>query len=91
MPSSTSSVDRLELLGDNIKLSLLERKRASSLQLEPSPETDREIQQSLNTLLAGIEQLERDQTTLEESGEAYTPPSHMYFLLLSPFREAELT
>ncbi|RPA72431.1 hypothetical protein BJ508DRAFT_419472 [Ascobolus immersus RN42] len=86
MPPTTSSVDRLSLLGDNIKLSLLERKRASSLQLEPSPETDREIQHSLDTLLQGIEQLEREQAQLEESGEAYPSPSLMSALttLLSP-------
>lgn len=67
---SASTVDRLLLLGDNIRLSLLERKRSANLNLEPDGRIENEISRSLDTLLQGIEQLEKDQTRMEEHGTA---------------------
>ena len=68
--SSIMNPDRLKLLAEHIKMSLLERKRALSLNLEPSAKDDAAIQRSLNTLLQGIEEIEAEQTRMEEHGEA---------------------
>ncbi|KAF3936194.1 Syntaxin-61 [Dactylella cylindrospora] len=63
-----TSADRLLLLADHIKLSLLERSRAISLKLEPNT-ADAYITRSLETLRQGIEQVEQEQTRMEEHGE----------------------
>ncbi|KAF3915222.1 hypothetical protein ABW20_dc0108606 [Dactylellina cionopaga] len=63
-----TNADRLLLLGDHIKLSLLERTRAISLKLEPNT-ADAYITRSLETLRQGIEQIEQEQTRLEQQGE----------------------
>ncbi|KAK6497678.1 hypothetical protein TWF481_012083 [Arthrobotrys musiformis] len=63
-----TNADRLVLLADHIKLSLLERSRAISLKLEPNT-ADAYITRSLETLRQGIEQLEQEQTRLEQDGE----------------------
>ncbi|KAL4787882.1 hypothetical protein BJX76DRAFT_247621 [Aspergillus varians] len=57
---------QLFLLADHIKLSLLERQRAISLNLEPNSQ-DGEISRSLDSLREGIENVEANVTKLEES------------------------
>ncbi|KAL4946348.1 hypothetical protein BDV06DRAFT_182820 [Aspergillus oleicola] len=59
---------QLFLLADHIKLSLLERQRAISLDLEPNSQ-DGEISRSLESLREGIETIESDVTRLEESND----------------------
>lgn len=59
---------QLFLLADHIKLSLLERQRAISLNLEPNSQ-DGEISRSLDSLREGIESVESDVTRLEESND----------------------
>lgn len=54
-----SNPSRLFLLADHIKLSLLERQRAISLNLEPNSQ-DGEISRSLESLREGIEKIEAD-------------------------------
>ncbi|KAJ5874039.1 uncharacterized protein N7529_002469 [Penicillium soppii] len=54
---------QLFLLADHIKLSLLERERAISLDLEPNSQ-DGEISRSLESLREGIEAVKADQTRL---------------------------
>ncbi|KAL4923979.1 syntaxin family protein [Aspergillus undulatus] len=56
---------QLFLLADHIKLSLLERQRAISLDLEPNSQ-DGEISRSLESLREGIENVQSDVTRLEE-------------------------
>ncbi|KAK6352771.1 hypothetical protein TWF696_004773 [Orbilia brochopaga] len=63
-----TNADRLLLLADHIKLSLLERSRARSLKLEPNT-ADAYISRSLETLRQGIDALEQEQTRLEQQGE----------------------
>lgn len=71
MTSTTS--DRLQLLQEHIRLSLLERKRAFSLKTEPDSRNTHEISRSLDTLHQGIEQLEREQQQLEVAGDLFVP------------------
>ena len=52
-----SNPSQLLLLCDHIKLSLLERQRAISLNLTPNPSTDSNISRSLESLHEGIESL----------------------------------
>jgi syntaxin 8 len=59
---------QLYLLADHIKLSLLERQRAISLNLEPNSQ-DGHISRSLESMREGIEALEQEQTRCEESNE----------------------
>lgn len=65
---SDPTIDRLSLLGDNIRLSLLERKRSVNLNLTPDPQTEATISGSLQTMRHGIEQLEKEQSRLEDNG-----------------------
>lgn len=51
---------QLFLLSDHIKLSLLERQRARSLELEPNSQ-NAEISRSLDALREGLESVERQQ------------------------------
>lgn len=60
---------QLYLLADHIKLSLLERQRAISLNLEPNSQ-DGHISRSLESLREGIEAVEQEQTCLEDSGDS---------------------
>ncbi len=53
-----TNASQLYLLSDHIKLSLLERQRAISLNLEPSSQ-DGHISRSLDSLRDGIETLEQ--------------------------------
>lgn len=58
------SPHQLFLLADHLKLSLLERQRAISLNLEPTKQ-DSHISRSLSSLQEGIEQLEAQQEDLD--------------------------
>jgi syntaxin 8 len=60
---------QLFLLADHIKLSLLERQRAISLDLEPNSQ-DGEISRSLESLREGIEAMEADQIRLTNSHDS---------------------
>ncbi|GAQ40397.1 hypothetical protein AtubIFM55763_003250 [Aspergillus tubingensis] len=59
---------QLLLLADHIKLSLLERQRAISLDLEPNSQ-DGEISRSLDSLKEGIDAVESDCARLEETND----------------------
>jgi syntaxin 8 len=59
---------QLFLLADHIKLSLLERQRAISLQLEPNSQ-DGEISRSLESLREGIEAVEAEQSRLAANND----------------------
>ncbi|KAK2759165.1 hypothetical protein FQN54_003265 [Arachnomyces sp. PD_36] len=63
-----SKPSQLFLLADHIKLSLLERQRAVSLNLEPNSQ-DGEISRSLDSLREGVEAAEADYARLEESDD----------------------
>jgi syntaxin 8 len=56
------------LLADHIKLSLLERQRAISLNLEPTSQ-DGHISRSLETLREGIEAITKERIRLQGAGE----------------------
>lgn len=56
------------LLADHIKLSLLERQRAISLNLEPTSQ-DGHISRSLESLREGLEKITNERIRLEEAGE----------------------
>ena len=60
---------QLYLLADHIKLSLLERQRAISLDLEPTSQ-DGHISRSLDSLREGVEELEQDEARLQENGDS---------------------
>ncbi|KAJ5194969.1 uncharacterized protein N7498_008407 [Penicillium cinerascens] len=60
---------QLFLLADHIKLSLLERQRAVSLDLEPNAQ-DGEISRSLDSLREGIQSVEAEQARLAESHDS---------------------
>lgn len=60
---------QLFLLADHIKLSLLERQRAISLDLEPNSQ-DGEISRSLDSLREGIDAVEADQVRLTNSNDS---------------------
>lgn len=53
---------RLRLLAEQLKISILERNRLVSLSIDPSHEDEEEIQQSLRTLLQGIQSLDGNGT-----------------------------
>lgn len=63
-----SNPSQLFLLADHIKLSLLERQRAISLNLEPNSQ-DGEISRSLESLRDGIESVQKEATRLDEDGD----------------------
>ncbi|KAK9240898.1 syntaxin-61, partial [Lipomyces kononenkoae] len=67
MDSSFTSptASRLLLLADNTLVSVLERNRLKSLDLEPSAAEEADIQRNLLALRDGIATLERDQSTAE--------------------------
>lgn len=56
---AAANPSQLLLLSDHIKLSLLERQRAITLNLGPSVTQDAQIARNLNQLEAGISTLER--------------------------------
>ena len=63
LPASMANPSQLFLLADHIKLSLLERQRAISLDLEPTAQ-DGNISRSLESMREGIETLEQEVTQL---------------------------
>ena len=86
---TSTTADRLQLLQEHIRLSLIERKRALSLRAEPDTRNTHEISRSLDTLHQGIEQLEKEQQQLEVAGDLFVrpystiaPPFFTYILLL---------
>ncbi|KAI9826077.1 MAG: hypothetical protein M1832_000526 [Thelocarpon impressellum] len=60
---------QLFLLADHIKLSLLERQRAISLNLEPNSQ-DGQISRSLESFRDGLEAVDRESARLEGAGDA---------------------
>ena len=62
-----SNPSQLLLLSDHIKLSLLERQRAISLNIDPNPSQDSNISRSLESFREGIEALEKKSDTNPES------------------------
>lgn len=70
--TTMANASQLYLLADHIKLSLLERQRAISLNLEPNSQ-DGHISRSLESMREGVEALEEEQGRLEESEESYVP------------------
>lgn len=60
---------QLYLLADHIKLSLLERQRAISLDLEPTTQ-DGHISRSLDSMEHGVEALEEEENRSRESGDS---------------------
>lgn len=76
---------QLFLLADHIKLSLLERQRAISLNLEPNTQ-DGEISRSLESLHDGLENLEGDSSNLDaDIQEEVTSLRNQYDDLASQF------
>ena len=60
-----SNPSQLFLLADHVKLSLLERQRAISLNLEPDAQ-DGSISRSLETMREGVEALEAEASRLQD-------------------------
>ncbi|MCJ1335426.1 hypothetical protein MMC09_000696 [Bachmanniomyces sp. S44760] len=60
---------QLYLLADHIKLSLLERQRAISLNLEPNSQ-DGHISRSLESFQEGIEAIDQEQARLQDAGDS---------------------
>lgn len=78
---------QLFLLADHIKLSLLERQRAISLNLEPNSQ-DGEISRSLDSLRDGIDSIEVEKRQLQSSnGSGVAELSEQLSQLHSQFRE----
>ena len=67
--SAMANPSQLYLLADHIKLSLLERQRAISLDLEPTAQ-DGHISRSLDSMREGIEAIEQEEAYLEENGDS---------------------
>ena len=77
---------QLYLLADHIKLSLLERQRAISLNLEPNSQ-DSHISRSLDSMREGIEALENKETESGKSADSQTSRLRQQFDdLTSQFR-----
>jgi syntaxin 8 len=73
---SSTTPHQLFLLADHLKLSLLERQRAISLNLEPHKQ-DGHISRSLATLQEGIEHLESQQSDLGQAEDASSDLSRL--------------
>ena len=67
---------QLFLLADHIKLSLLERQRAISLNIETNAQ-DGHISRSLDSMREGVEALEQERTRVEETGDLYGLMAHL--------------
>ena len=59
---------QLFLLADHVKLSLLERQRAHSLNLDPNAQGS-SISKSLEAMRDGVESLEREAARLEDAAD----------------------
>ena len=68
-PQAMASSSQLYLLADHIKLSLLERQRAISLDLEPTSQ-DGHISRSLDSMREGVEALEQEDARLRDGGDS---------------------
>jgi syntaxin 8 len=64
-----SNPNQLFLLADHIKLSLLERQRAISLNLEPNSQ-DGHISRSLDSMREGLEGVTNERERLEQGGDS---------------------
>jgi syntaxin 8 len=64
-----SNPNQLFLLADHIKLSLLERQRAISLNLEPDSQ-DGHISRSLQSFHDGIDSIAEEKERLQDSGDS---------------------
>lgn len=76
-----SNPSQLLLLADHIKLSLLERQRAISLNLDPNPSQDSNIARSLESFREGIESLasrSSDDETLSQLRTQYNDLSRQF-------------
>lgn len=73
---SSATPHQLFLLADHLKLSLLERQRAISLDLEPHKQ-DGHISRSLSNLQEGIEQLESQQSDLGQAEDSSSDLSRL--------------
>ena len=62
-----SNPSQLLLLSDHIKLSLLERQRAASLNLDPNPTTESHISRSLESLYDGLQRLKKSPDSDEDT------------------------
>lgn len=60
---------QLYLLADHIKLTLLERQRAITLNLEPNAQ-DGHITRSLESMREGLDAVEAEQARVENSGDS---------------------
>ncbi|KAI1471974.1 uncharacterized protein F4812DRAFT_416237 [Daldinia caldariorum] len=101
-----SNPNQLYLLADHIKLSLLERQRAQSLNLDGDSK-DGHISRSLDQFKDGLEALEKEQKRLEEAGDEdgsltiadilpglqkqYNDLTSQFHGFSSPFTESTLT
>ncbi|KAI1624531.1 syntaxin 8 [Exophiala viscosa] len=77
-----SNPSQLLLLADHIKLSLLERQRAISLNLDPNPSQDSNITRSLESFRKGIETVsskpDADSTTVDQLRSQYADLSRQF-------------
>lgn len=72
---ATANPAQLFLLADHIKLSLLERQRAVSLNLSPNSQ-DGQISRSLESLSSGIDAL--DAQLSQNQDESVSPPPSLF-------------
>jgi syntaxin 8 len=89
-----SNPSQLLLLADHIKLSLLERQRAVSLNLDPNTSQDSNISRSLESFREGIESLatrSSDQDTLSKLRSQYQDLSRQFHGESSTTTDATLT
>jgi syntaxin 8 len=64
-----SKPNQLFLLADHVKLSLLERQRAQSLNLDADDSRDGHIARSLEQFREGLDSLKEEELRLRESGD----------------------
>lgn len=73
-----SNTSQLLLLADHIKLSLLERQRAASLNLEPNTSQDSNISRSLESFREGIESLSTRSSDTDSLNQLRTQYDELY-------------
>jgi len=76
-----ANASQLYLLADHIKLSLLERQRAISLNLEPNSQ-DGHVSRSLDSMREGLEALEKQQAQAEERADSYALFHHIEYAIV---------
>jgi len=82
----SASAERLHLLHEHVRLSLLECKRALASGTEPNSRIIHEISRSLDTLHQGILQLEREQAQLQQKHNAGELEGGFFLLVKAPLR-----